>query len=111
MPNRFLAYSFLPLAAAAAVASPAVAARHPLGTITACRSWVQTGCPTAQVRHGQLGLEYRTDREGNLGQMRRRLQGCTKARGGGFLGRPNGSVALKARTTLNQSVLDPLSMR
>jgi hypothetical protein len=60
MPNRFLAYSFLPLAAAAVVASPAVAALHPLGTITACRSLAETGCPTAQVRHGQLGLEYRT---------------------------------------------------
>lgn len=60
MPGRYLAYSFLPLAGLAALASPAAAALHPLGTITACSTWGNFGCATAEVRRGPLGLQYRT---------------------------------------------------
>jgi hypothetical protein len=60
MSRKHFAVSLLPLVAVAAFVSPAAAAHHSLGTVTACSTSGNFGCATAQVRQGRLGLEYRT---------------------------------------------------
>lgn len=61
MSCKYFAHPLLPLVAViAAFASPAAAAQHPLGAVTACSTWGHFDCATAQVRQGRLGLEYRT---------------------------------------------------